>query len=194
MTMTDGRASLSRRTALGGLGAGALGLALATREFSVSAQATPDSRAQHPLTGMWLAMANPPLPDDPQIAVPSVFAVDGSVLLVFPLTQAGPQGVQFNSANVGMWEPFDARTGHFTAVQVLSDADGAFLGTVTVDGYPVVSEDGQTFIDDGSLAMATIRDPTGEIVETVSGVGSRPVTAIRMGVGAPREYRPHPAW
>jgi hypothetical protein len=137
------------------------------------------------LTGTWLAMANPPLPDDPQFAAPSLFAADGSVLLVFPLTQAGPQGVQFNSPAVGTWEADSDRRGHFTAVQTLSDAAGTYLGSVTIDGYPEVSEDGHTFVDDGSRAVATIRDPAGTIVDQFPAVGARPVTAIRMGVGAP---------
>jgi hypothetical protein len=50
--------SVSRRTALAGLGAGALGLALAARGLAVSAQdATPFPMADHPLVGVW-QMAN----------------------------------------------------------------------------------------------------------------------------------------
>ena len=178
--------SISRRSALAGLGAGGLGVALAATARQTSAQGVkPDALARHPLTGTWLAMANPPLPDDPQVAAPSLFGADGSVLLMFPLTQAGPQGVQFNSPYVGTWEADGDRRGHFTAVQVLSDANGTFLGTVTVDGYPVVSEDWQTFIDDGSKVMVTIRDPAGAVVQQFPGFGRRSITAIRMGPGSP---------
>lgn len=178
--------SLSRRTALAGVGAFAA--VLGGSGHLVQAAARQDrvvDLSGHPLAGTWLAMANPPLPDDPQVAVPSLFAVDGTVLLMFPLTQRGPDGPVFNSACVGTWEPDGERRGHFTAVQSLSDANGAFLGTVTVDGYPEVSEDGQTFVDDGSLVMVTIRDPAGAIVQEVPGLGGRPVTAIKMGPGAP---------
>jgi hypothetical protein len=149
------------------------------------AQEDTSALADHPLTGTWMAMANPPLPDDPQFAAPSYFGADGSVLLIFPSTQVGPQGVQHVSDYVGTWEADGERRGHFTAVQVLSDADGAFLGTITVDGYPMVSDDGQTFIDDGSLVMVTIRDAAGVIVDQFPGAGGRPVTAIRMGPGSP---------
>jgi hypothetical protein len=50
--------AVSRRTALVGLGAGALGLALATRHLDASAQdasstATPYPIADHPIIGMW---------------------------------------------------------------------------------------------------------------------------------------------
>src|SRR5688500_17006957 len=127
----------------------------------IAAQDESDSLADHPLAGTWMAMATPPSPDDPQFAAPSYFGADGSVLLIFPPTQVGSQGVQHVSDYVGTWEADGEQRGHFTAVQVLSDPDGAFLGTITVDGYPVVSEDGKTFIDDGSLVMVTIRDASG---------------------------------
>jgi hypothetical protein len=149
------------------------------------AQEESDSLADHPLTGMWLAMANPPLPEDPQFAAPSFFGADGLVLLMGPPTQAGPGGVQYASPYVGTWEADGERRGHFTVVQALSDAEGTYMGSITVDGYPVVSEDGQTFIDDGSKVMVTIRDGSGALVQQFPGAGSRPITAIRMGPGMP---------
>ena len=188
MTSSPTAAAVSRRTALAGLGAGGLGLALAATARRAAAQGAVPDFSDHPLTGTWLAMANPPLETDPQVAAPSLFAADGSVLLMFPLTQKGPQGVQFNSAAVGTWEPDGERRGHFTAVQVLSDAAGTFLGTVTIDGYPVVNDDGQTFADDGSKVTVTIRDPAGAVVQQVLPTGApsgRPVTGMRMGPGSP---------
>jgi hypothetical protein len=165
---------LSRRAALGSVGVDA-----------AAQEATPDDLAGHPMTGTWLAMANPPLPVAPQIAAPSVFGADGSVLLMFPLTQAGPQGVVFNAPGVGTWEVDGERRAHFMAVQVLSDATGAFRATLTGDGYPEASEDGQTFADDGSKVMITVCDPAGAVVGQFSGAGARPVTATRMGPGNP---------
>jgi hypothetical protein len=183
MSRLNSKPSVSRRAALAGVSADGLGVALGIRS-SRSAQAM--STADHPLTGVWLAMANPPLPDDPQVAAPSIFGADGTVLLMFPLTQAGPQGVQFTSAYVGTWEPYDEQTGHFTATQMLSDAAGTFLGTVTVDGHPKVTDDGMSFIDDGALVTVTIRDATGVVVNVIPPTtGGRPVTAIKMRVGNP---------
>ena len=72
--------------------------------LGVAAQEADGSLADHPLTGTWLAMANPPLPEDPKVAAPSYFGADGSVLLMFPLTQARPKCDQFNSAGVGTRE------------------------------------------------------------------------------------------
>jgi hypothetical protein len=174
---------VSRRTALAGLGAG--GLALATIGHSASARQNP-ALADHPLTGVWLAMSNPPVPEDPQSPAPSYFGADGTVVLSFPITQRTAEGMQVNSPALGTWEPYDETTGHFTAVQVLSDLNGNLTGSITIDGYPQVSEDGQSFIDDGSLVTITIRDPSGTVVATIPGLeGGRPVTALRMGPGAP---------
>jgi pimeloyl-ACP methyl ester carboxylesterase len=191
MTADRNAPAVSRRSALAGIGAGSLGAALgmATSPGGVVAQDDASSSlAAHPLAGVWLAMANPMLPESPQIPVPSLFAADGTVLLEFPILDRGPDGVVFTSAHVGTWEPDGERRGHFTAVQSLAAADGTFLGTVTVDGHPEVSEDGRTFVDDGSRVMVTIRDPAGAVVQQVMPTGApagRPVTAVRMGVGAP---------
>jgi hypothetical protein len=95
------------------------------------------------------------------------------------------QGVEFVSPYAGTWEADSDRRGHFTATQLLSDAGGPFLGSVTVDGYPEVSEDGQTFVDDGSKVMVTIRDATGAVVQQMPGAGGPPVTGIRMAPGTP---------
>jgi hypothetical protein len=180
---------LSRRTALGSAGVLAAILGLNSRFDRAAAQEAPPDLAGHPLTGTWLAMANPAArPDDPQFPAPSLFAADGTVLLVFPATQIGPQGVVFNAPVMGVWEADGERRGHFTAVQLFSDANGASLGSITIDGYPEVSEDGQTFVDDNSKVMITIRDASGAVVDQILPTGApagRPVTAIRMGVGSP---------
>ena len=169
-------------SAISGALTGALSLG---RSHEVAARQETASLADHPMTGMWLAMANPPLPDDPQVPVPSLLAADGTVLLMFPVTQKGPQGTQFNSAYVGTWEPETERRAHFTAVQLLSDADGTFLGSVTVDGHPEASEDGQRFTDDNEMVMVTIRDAAGAVVQQMSGAGAPPITGSRMAPGTP---------
>jgi hypothetical protein len=186
MTRSTTDSTVSRRTALGRVAAVGTALGLGSRLGRASAQeATPGALAGHPLTGTWMGLANPPLPDDPQVFGPALFGADGTVLLMFPLSQVGPQGVLFNAPYVGTWAADSERRGHFTAVQLLSDANGANLGSVTVDGFPEVSEDGETFVDDGSRVLVTIRDPAGAVLQQFPGAGSRPVTGRRMGVGAP---------
>ncbi len=177
---------LSRRAALGRVAAVGAAIGLGSRVGRVAAQDTTlDALAGHPLLGNWLAMANPLVPGDPPVPTPSIFAADGSVVLAFAVSQAGPQGVTFQSAALGTWEPDGERTGHFTAVQVLSDANGAFLGTVTIDGHPTVSEDGQSFVDDAPETTVTIRDPAGAVMTVIPGDSSPPVRRSRMGVGSP---------
>ena len=46
------------------------------------------------------------------------------MLLVFPPTHVGMQGVEFVSPYAGTWEAESDRRGHFTATQLLSDARG----------------------------------------------------------------------
>lgn len=180
MSFHDLTSPITRRIALASFGAG--GLALATGRSTAGRQAT--NLADHPLTGMWLAMANPASPEDPQFPAPSYYGADGTVLLSFPVGQVGPNGAQLSSILMGTWEAHDDQTGHFTVVQLLSELDGAYAGSVTIDGFPKVSEDGASFIDDGSMAFVTIRDPLGTVVGTAPAVGSKPVTAVRMAPGA----------
>ena len=113
------------------------------------------------------------------------FLADGTTIQGLPATQAGPNGVAFVSTQVGRWEPTGPRSVHFTGIQRHSDAKGTYTGSVTIDGYPTVSEDGQTLRDDQSKAVVTIRDAAGAIVQTIPGAGSPPVTAIRISVGSP---------
>jgi hypothetical protein len=186
MTASSTAAAVSRRTALAGLGVGGLGLAFAATARRTAAQDTASgATAGHPLVGVWLAMV-PVTPGAPLVPISSIYTADGQIVTAWPVTQAGAQGVTFASSVVGTWEGTGARSAHFTAVQVLSDATGAFTGTVTIDGYPTVSEDGLSFTDDAPESKLTVRDPTGTIVMVIGGDGSfPPVTATRMGVGSP---------
>ena len=185
MTTSGQNPAVSRRSALTGLGAGGLGVALAT-QGSRAAQTM--STADHPLTGVWLAMANPPAQrDDPQFPAPSIFAADGTVVLGFVPAAIGMDGkIQFPGSPIGVWEPYDEQTGHFTAVQAIADMTGALVGSVTIDGHPKVSEDGMSFIDDGSLVTITIRDAANAVVMVVPpNTDGPPVTAVKMRVGNP---------
>jgi hypothetical protein len=130
--------------------------------------------AGHPIVGVWNVKAAP----GPNVAA---FFADGTTILALPTTSTGPQGVQFVTALVGRWEPISAQGVHFTAVQLISDVNGTYTGSATVDGHPVVSEDGQTLSDDAPDTEVTLRDAAGTIVAVLPG----PATAVRMGVGEP---------
>ena len=113
----------------------------------------------------------------------AVFHSDGTVVQGIPTTQAGPGGVTYVSAEVGTWEPTGDHTNHFTAVQLLSDANGVFTGTVTIDAYQVVSEDGQTFTSTEGTNV-TIRDAANNVLQVITG-NDVPAVGTRMGVGSP---------
>ena len=163
----------TRRTALAGLGAGGIGLAVATGRGQTARAAQTMSTADHPMQGMWLAMANPPRRGvDPQFPAPSLFAADGTVILGFVPAEIGmDDALQFSGSPMGVWEPYDERTAHFTVVQVLADATGKLAGSITIDGHPRASEDGLSFTDDGSLVTVTIRDAAGAVVRVVKSSG-----------------------
>jgi hypothetical protein len=155
----------------------ALGLNRVDR--AAAQEATSDATANHPIIGAWLVAA-------PTGTALAVFSADGTNIQGVPTAQAGPGGVTFTGAQVGTWEPLDERRIHFTGVQLLTDASGAFVGSVTIDGHPVVSEDGQTLVDDAPETTIAIRDATHTVIEVITPYpGGPPATGVRMGVGAP---------
>ncbi len=147
------------------------------------AQEETSALAGHPLVGTWLAMT-------PGGASPETFFADGTFVAAPPIIEPGSEGATFLSPLFGTWESTGEQSGHFTAVQALSDANGVYTGTLTIDGYLDVSEDGQTFIDDGPETTLTYRDAVNAVVAVITpyqeGDGSiPPVTATRMKPGAP---------
>jgi len=168
--------NLSRRTALGGVGVAAAALSLGHLDRAAAQETTPSAMANHPIVGAWMVTT----PAGPSMAV---FFADGINIQGLPASQTGPFGVSFVSPQVGTWEPTGPRSVHFTGVQFHSDANGILVGTVTIDAYPTVSEDGQTLLDDNPESGPTIRDATGNVIDVLK--GGPPVTAVRMSVGSP---------
>jgi hypothetical protein len=173
-------AALSRRAALGSVGALAAVLGLPGRDRLVAGQeATPDAMVPHPIVGAWNAMT----PGGPSLAV---FSADGTATFANPTTVTDPdRGVVYLTASVGVWEPTGPRSIHFTATLVVTDANGVLVGYQTNDAYPVVSEDEQSLVDDQSQGKVTIRDAAGTTVQEFATAGAPPVTGSRMGVGSP---------
>lgn len=157
---------------------------VAAATVAAEAPTDADSLAGHPLVGAWLAMVPGP-PDTPAVANPTIFTADGQVMLVAPGTRAEPNGVRVASGGIGTWESTGERSGAFTAVRVLSDADGAYLGTATIEGHLTVSDDGLTNSDTSPESKITIRDPAGNVVSVVPGHRDlQPVTSTRIAVGS----------
>lgn len=176
---------LSRRSALGGVGAAvaAMGLGTVSR---VAAQDATSERAAHPIVGAWVTMN----PGDPPNASPGIFAADGTMTYAFVPNYIDPGlGLVFQGVGIGVWEPDGERGVHLTLVQALSSPDGTYLGTFTLDAYPVVSEDGERFLDDGKKVHFTIRDANNVITLDMGAAGGEMATpevhARRMHVGNP---------
>jgi hypothetical protein len=168
MTSTK-RPSVSRRTALAGLGAGGLGLALATTTRHALAQDAAAEMANHPLVGTWLSGASAA-----QLTV-SHFGADGNLTQNGFLTGTSPDNrmMMQSSPFAGVWEPDGDRGIHITFTALTFDATGAVTGSITVDGYPVATEDGNAFWDDGTRAITQVGGPV------------PPVAGVRMAPGKP---------
>jgi hypothetical protein len=167
---------MRRRSVLLSAVSGTLTSAFAVGRSTMAQEATPDAMATHPIVGSWMVST-------PAGLAMAVFFADGTNIQGLPATMPGPQGVTYVSTQVGRWEPIDERSIHFTGVQLHTDANGTLVGTVTIDGHPTVSEDGQTLRDDNPESGPTIRDAAGNVIDVLR--GGPPATGVRMGVGNP---------
>lgn len=144
--------------------------------------AASESLAGHPLVGSWVALT-------PFGASAETFFADGSFVAGYPVIEQGPMGPASYSTGIGVWESTGPRSGHFTSVQAITDETGASLGTLTIDGYLDVSEDGQHFVDDDPQTTLTYRDANGAVTVAITpyqgGGEVTPVTGTRMAVGEP---------
>lgn len=121
MTTPNIRHSVSRRTAVAGLGAGGLGLAFAAVARPASAQeATPFPMAGHPLVGTWVVDRNPA--DPTEMPTTNVLTADGG--LTDPSVGAA-----------GVWAATGERTADFTLIAIFAELESYFLvrGTLEVD-------------------------------------------------------------
>jgi hypothetical protein len=170
--------AVTRRTALAGLGAGGLGLALAATTRHASAQDAAAEMANHPLVGTWLNGANVN-----ELGLVHL-AADGNSTFQGGSVATGPDGALISSSSfMGVWEPVSERGIHITFTWQNRDATGAVTSTVTVDGYPVANEDGMSFWDDGTQAVVTVRDPSGATTQVINTVPR--VAGVRVTPGKP---------
>jgi quinol monooxygenase YgiN len=118
--------SVTRRTALAGLGASGLGLALAATVRHAAAQDTTAEMAKHPMVGTWLSGTGPT-----DLAVVH-WDADGDMTNNGFLATPGPDGTTIHSNPfAGVWEPDGARGIHITFMAMTFDATGAVTGTLS---------------------------------------------------------------
>ena len=174
MTTRPTNRFVSRRSALAGLGAGGLGVVLASSGQRVSAQEGAGDLASHPLVGTWLVMT-------PDGVVPQTFSPDGSTFAAFAPNYVDPTlGLTFQGTLLGRWEASGERSGHFTLIQALSAPDGTYLGTVQFEADPEVSDDGQTW-STGKPQRVIIRDAGNNVIFDQVVPRDSPIPATRMG-------------
>ena len=167
------RFGLNRRTAIGWVGAAAAALSLG-RLDRAAAQEEGGDLAGHPLTGAWTVMT-------PDGVAQQIFGPDGSTVAALPPSYVDPMlGLVFQGTLLGRWEAVDERQGHFTVIQSLSDADGAYVGTIQFEAHPEVSADGQTFVA-GTPQRVIVRDAANTVTFDQVVTMDPPVTATRMG-------------
>jgi len=152
--------TVSRRTALAGLGAGGLGVAMAASGRHAAAQdASPVSMAGHPLVGAWVVDRNPDDHTDPPTAV--VYTADGG--WIDPVL-----GV------AGMWRATGPHSAEWTAFGLVAQgAQGYFALRTSAE----IDEAGQTFTGTGTV---TIVAPDGTVVNTIAGGPNSHGTRLRM--------------
>ena len=172
-------APLTRRTALAGLGASGLGIAVAAPTRQASAQDAAGEMASHPMVGTWAAMT-------PGGVVPQIHGDDGSFIAAFPSNYVDPQlGLTFQGPALGRWEPDGERSARFTFFNALSDGSGAYIGTAQVAAGIEVSEDGQTWTGVGDGTRVIVRDAANNVVvdQLIPSEGLT-VTGVRIGATA----------
>jgi hypothetical protein len=177
--------TLDRRTAIGGAALLAATAGLFGHPRIASAQSARADYSDHPMAGMWLALPNAALPTNPMFAAPSFFSPDGYSLFSFPPVDIGENGLFYQSAFFGVWEPVDDTSGRWHGVSMSSDATGLFTGTTELDTVITILDDG-TFIDDGSWSRVTVRDALHNVLLVIEPTGEPngrpPVTARKMTI------------
>lgn len=114
--------SISRRTALAGLSAGGLGMALVSTAGRVAAQdASPEAMAEHAIVGTWVLQFEP-APQAPVAPVVAVFGADGSF-------------IDAANGHAGVWEATGTTTVLHTWVHVFAQANNYVVvsGTIELD-------------------------------------------------------------
>ncbi len=152
---------------------GALASAFAVGRTTLAQEATPDALAGHPLVGTWAVMT-------PGGVVPQTHGADGSVVAASPPNYVDPVlGLTFQGPALGRWESTGVRSGRFTFLQALSDADGAYIGTFQLADDIEASEDGQT-LSGTTTPRIIIRDAGNAVIFDEVVQSDSPATATRI--------------
>lgn len=160
------RASFNRRAVLSRIAVAGAAVGIGSRIDAATAQDVANEMANHPLVGTWLSGTGP---NDLSLVHWSADGNQDFPATIFP-SKAASGTITYNDSAMGVWEPIDDRAIHITFTWATRDEIGAVIETTTVDGYPVASDDGMSFVDDGTKVVITQRDPSGAITQVTTGV------------------------
>jgi hypothetical protein len=171
---------LSRRAAVGSLGAGGMALALGAHA-AIAQNGTPASFAGHPLVGAWVVDPDADTPG----GVPSllVFTADGIVL-------APAAGF------AGAWEATDARTARSTICGLVEGATSGYLilrGDIVVDAAGTEASGPYTrtvVAPDGNVLTTSDGTRTMRRIPVESGDAGTPLRGFPTWTPAPAEATP----
>jgi hypothetical protein len=132
---TDRTDTISRRSAMVGLGVAGTGLAISVVHPATAKDGTPESSANHPIVGTWFVDFEPGNPGT-QVGYAS-FHADGTRTDVSPFAGTG----------IGVWRSTGVMTGEtVTKYQNIAERVGEFIpGTMTVWESFTVDEGGDRF-------------------------------------------------
>jgi hypothetical protein len=148
------------------LGLVVAGVALGSRLPMIGAEEAP-SPGQHGFVGAWqvttLVEGQPPSPNL------TTFYADGNVLTsnrpVFPPASEAA-AAEARSAGHGVWIAVDDRTIDVVFDVLVSDVNGTYLGTRTLQGHLTLDETGTAW---SGPFTARVTDPSGAVVATTVG-------------------------
>ncbi len=178
MTAHQSNRSVSRRTALAGLGASGLGVALAATMRQASAQeATPYPMAGHPLVGTWVVDRNPA--DPTEMPTTNVLTADGG--LTDPSVGAA-----------GVWAATGERTADFTLIAIFAELASYFFvrGSLEVDagGDTATATVSQTHV----AADGTVLDQLAQGTSTYLRLRIEPQSAVGQPLAGFPTWTPAP--
>ena len=139
MTSSNIGDTVSRRTALAGLGAGGLGLAAAAAARPASAQES----ATQPFVGLWTQQKSADLP--PGFINFTTIHADGTISSIH----------SFAGAGVGAWQATGERTGNWTVkfLNLAGEPGGYVSGVVTARSSLTLAEDDNTITEDAVIEL-----------------------------------------
>lgn len=175
---------LSRRSALQGITAGGVAVAVTTFGGHPAAgqETTPTGGSQHPLVGTWRTAADPP---GPPVGLASYHA-GGTMTFVtpspFPSAPDAGSALTYETAAYGVWESTGERTAAITGTHLYADDQGVYQGTLTFWGMVEIDESGEAYQFTGAFEIA---DPTGavQLSDSASTQGQR--MGVQFGASVP---------